>query len=426
MKKLIALIVSLCMLVGMLPAVAETAAETPATAPADAEKVDMNHLIDQLLNDVNNAVIRVDVEAVKKAGATPESSKGNVFTVLVNVLNNIAETKAKRGEENEDLNKLLAILNDREATKDMDEKELDGMASLLLLGIIADADERAAKQEEEAGTAISIALANGILKEIYDACQANETLAAAVKATDSKLYNMLLANNERFKSYVEKNGALTVANLEENEKNYAEFEAEIKKVEDYLKGIEGNKQGALDLLALLHAAMDDIHEAVDGHTHEDVEKQAAAFTAGAAFGKSLQEIEDAFGRADFEVDQEHTHGPVTFTELEYENASLDGMHADEHYLFVEDKLVAFTICFKDGAVTFDSVVADLSKMYGEAKELDQTVLANGIYAVDDDGKIEGKAVAITVGDMMIVIAEDKDEVEVTYLDLTAAYILANA
>ena len=308
----------------------------------------------------------------------------------------------------------------------MDEKDLDGLASLLLLGIIADADERAAKQEEEADAAISIALANGILKEIYDACQANETLAAAVKATDSKLYDMLLANNERFKSYVEKNGALTVANLEENEKNYAEFEAEIKMVEDYLKGIEGNKQGALDLLALLHAAMDDIHEAVDGHTHEDVEKQAAAFTAGAAFGKSLQEIEDAFGRADFEVDQEHTHGPVTFTELEYENASLDGMHADEHYLFVEDKLVAFTICFKDGAVTFDSVVADLAKMYGEAKELDQTVLANGIYAVDDDGKIEGKAVAITVGDMLIVIAEDKDEVEVTYLDLTAAYILANA
>ena len=82
MKKLIALIVSLCMLVGMLPAVAETAAEAPATAPADAEKVDMNHLIDQLLNDVNNAVSRVDVEAAEKAGATPESSKGNVFTVL--------------------------------------------------------------------------------------------------------------------------------------------------------------------------------------------------------------------------------------------------------------------------------------------------------------------------------------------------------
>ena len=28
----------------------------------------------------------------------------------------------------------------------------------------------------------------------------------------------------------------------------------------------------------------------------------------------------------------------------------------------------FTICFKDGAVTFDSVVADLAKKYGEAKK----------------------------------------------------------
>ena len=62
MKKLVALIVSLCMLAGMLPAMAETATEAPAAAPADAEKVDMNHLIDQLLNDINNAVVRVDAE----------------------------------------------------------------------------------------------------------------------------------------------------------------------------------------------------------------------------------------------------------------------------------------------------------------------------------------------------------------------------
>lgn len=37
MKKLIALILSLCMLVGMLPAMAETAAEAP-TEPANAER----------------------------------------------------------------------------------------------------------------------------------------------------------------------------------------------------------------------------------------------------------------------------------------------------------------------------------------------------------------------------------------------------
>jgi hypothetical protein len=660
MKKLIALIVSLCMLVGMLPAVAETAAEAPAEpaaaeaqaaeAPAEAEKVDMNHLIDQLLNDVVNATIRVDVEESKKAGATPESSKGNVFTVLHQVLSDIAEAKEKQGKENEDLKKLLTF------DPNADEKEIEALYAVVLLGLIAEADEKAANQGEDADPAAAITNANAILKAVYEGCQANETLAAAVKATDSKLFEMLEENNKHIKEYVEKNGALTVANIEVEENSYAEFEAEIKKLEDYLNGLEGKKQGALDLLSLLHAVMDDIHEAIDGHSHvdakevdhyslvgemlndlmeaiskvnlddvkskagdsfdisgsvyavlekvvnnvmadevikekeaddkmavilemigkvaeqdvteeeaeavfallaagdekieeakevdpevdflrsshimkavyetmmenevvkaaieatgsklpemlvnsgermkkyveenktlhevkdvdeapfvafeaefaklrdhiaaledgtvgkakalgllnllheyvddiheavdghahEDVEKQAAAFAAGAAFGKSLQEIEDAFGRADFEVDQEHTHGPVTFTELEYENASLDGMHADEHYLFVEDKLVAFTICFKDGAVTFDSVVADLAKMYGEAKELDQTVLANGIYAVDDDGKVEGKAAAITVGDMMIIIAEDKDEVEVSYVDLTAAYIAANA
>ena len=41
MKKLIALIVSLCMLAGMLPAMAETATE----APAETQKVDMNRLM---------------------------------------------------------------------------------------------------------------------------------------------------------------------------------------------------------------------------------------------------------------------------------------------------------------------------------------------------------------------------------------------
>ena len=59
-------------------------------------------------------------------------------------------------------------------------------------------------------------------------------------------------------------------------------------------------------------------------------------------------------------------------------------------------------------------------------EPDLTVLANGIYAVDDDGKLEGKAAAVVSGDLMVVIEEDEDEIEVTYVDLTAAYILANA
>ena len=48
------------------------------------------------------------------------------------------------------------------------------------------------------------------------------------------------------------------------------------------------------------------------------------------------------------------------------------------------------------------------------------------YEFDDDGKLEGKAAAVVSGDLMVVIEEDEDEIEVTYVDLTAAYILANA
>ena len=645
MKKLIALIVSLCMLAGMIPAMAETAAE----APAETEKVDMNRLIDQLLNDVVNATVRVDVEEAKKAGATPESSKGNVFTVLNKVLSDIAEAKAKQGKENEDLKKLLTF------DPDADEKEIEALYALVLLGLIAEADEKAAVQE--ADPAVSIANANNILKAVYEGCKANETLAAAVKATDSRLFEMLEENNKHIKEYVEKNGALTVVMIDIDEKSYADFEAEIKKVEDYLKGIEGQKQSALDLLSLLHAVMDDVHEAIDGHSHDDAKevnhfalvgemlkdlgeaiskidldeikektggnfdtagsvyavfdkvvkniiadevaekkeseetlnkiaetlgkldqkdikeeeaealfallfaglaaseeeieaaaqaadpatdfrrassimkaaydtmlenntltaaveatgsrlpemlrnsneklqkylegngtlhvvedtdeapfvafeaefaklhdyiaglegehheralglldllheyvddihqaidghsheetaKKSASFATGAAFGMKMDDVIAAIGRAGYEIDTEHTIGPVTFTELEYEHVTTDGQRADEHYLFAGDELAAIRICFDKGTVTFDQVVTDLAQMYGEAAEPDLAVLANGIYAVDDDGKLEGRAAAIIADNMMVVIEEDEDEVEVTYIDLTAAYISA--
>ena len=297
MKKLIALILSLCMLVGMLPAMAETAAEAPAE-PAETEKVDMNHLIDQLLNDVINATIRVDVEESKKAGATPESSKGNVFTVLNKVLSDIAEARAAQGKENEDLKKLLTF------DPNADEKEIEALYAVVLLGLIAEADEKAANQGEEADPAAPIKNANTILKAVYEGCQANETLAAAVKATDSKLYDMLEENNKHIKEYVEKNGALTVANIEVEEKSYAEFEAEIKKLEDYLNGLEGKKQSALDLLALLHAVMDDIHTAIDGYTHTDAEEVDHT----KLISEMMNDLGEAISKIDLDEIKEKTGG----------------------------------------------------------------------------------------------------------------------
>ena len=259
MKKLIALIVSLCMLVSMLPAVAET--------PAETKKVDMNMLIYKLLFDIQSAVVRVDMEDLKaRSTATPGASDGNVFAVLKKVLTDAAEAMDKEGKKIEDMDKLLAYIEDPEITKNADEKEYELLSSLAILAMIENAKEDAAAQEA-AEDLMTVAIANNILKRVFAACKENEALNAAVKATGSKLFEMLDKSNTYIKEHVEKVGEVEVVTIEVDEKPYEDFEAEIKKLEDYLNASEGQKQSALDLLSLLHTVIDDVHEAIDGHSH---------------------------------------------------------------------------------------------------------------------------------------------------------------
>ena len=658
MKKLIALIVSLCMLAGMLPAMAETAAEAPAQAPAEAEKVDVNRLVEQLMADVQNAVVRVDMAEAKEKFATPLGThKGNVFTVMKKVMTEAAAAIAKDGKEDPNVTALIAGLDELDSAKDVDEQELELLSSLVVIGIAASAQEKIASDSEE-DYLKGIAIANSILKAVYETCQENEKLADAVKATGSRLFEMLLNNNGVMKEYVEKNGALTVVSVEEDNKYYADFEAEVKKVRDHLTAAEGQKQSALDMLDLLHAVLDDIHNAIngnsarlpadgdalvgamltdlveavnsveldnvkakagenfsveggvygvldkvvkmiaaeadadksdaretldkigemigkldtkdvteeqaeavfgllllgladaaekaeaaeeaaeaadpaihfrratavmkaafntlmeneafndavkatgsklpemlkenderlkkyleengtlhiapdadeapfiafeaeyaklteylaaqeggknrqaigllklihaftddirltlDGRAQEKVEKQLAAF-GKANFGMNMDDVIAAVALADYEIENELAQGPVTFSELKYDNVEVDGKKADTHYLFVGNELVAVRVCFKDGAVTFDQAVADLAEVHGQgAIDVDWAALGNGVYAVSKDGKLEGRAAAIAADGLMIVIGELPDEVEVTFLDLAAAYILA--
>ena len=109
---------------------------------------------------------------------------------------------------------------------------------------------------------------------------------------------MLEANNKQIKEYVEKNGTMDVLmiEIEADEKSYAEFEAEIKKLEDYLKGTEGQKQSALDLLSLLHAVMDDVHEAIDGHSH-DAAKEVDPY---ALVGEMLSDLMEAISKVNLD------------------------------------------------------------------------------------------------------------------------------
>ena len=151
------------------------------------------------------------------------------------------------------------------------------------------------------------------------------------------------------------------------------------------------------------------------------EENTFTFRNGVTFGLNMDQVMDMETGA-YEIENEHTRGRVTFYELEYEHTTVDDKPADLTYLFVGNELVAIKVNLEEHAATFDQVKADLTAKYGEAAPVDLTRLGNGIYAVDDDGRLERKAEAIVYGNVMIIIEADEEEVDVTYVDLNAAYI----
>ena len=79
---------------------------------------------------------------------------------------------------------------------------------------------------------------------------------------------MLKNSNEKLQKYLEENGTLHEVN-DSDEAPFVAFEAEFAKLHDYIAGLEGeHHERALGLLDLLHEYVDDIHQAIDGHSHE--------------------------------------------------------------------------------------------------------------------------------------------------------------
>lgn len=152
------------------------------------------------------------------------------------------------------------------------------------------------------------------------------------------------------------------------------------------------------------------------------EKVTFTFHDGVLFGMPQKDVVAAEGNAPHEVETEHTLGPVTFTEVEYENVAIDNIKADVKYMFVEDALVAIRVNYDDDAVRYDEIDKTLTAAYGEGADLDVKALGNGVYAVDDDGRPEAKAKLWNGGDVLVVVEQDEGDVDVTYLDATAAYL----
>ena len=147
------------------------------------------------------------------------------------------------------------------------------------------------------------------------------------------------------------------------------------------------------------------------------------FRNGVTFGMNMDDVIATESVRYHEIDRNHTHGPVDFMELEYEHITENGVRADLKYLFVGNELVAIRVGYDSWAISFQQLEADLTAKYGPAAAtVDLNALGNGIFAVDDDGRLERRAEAFVSGNVMIVLEQDGDDIDLTYVDLSAANI----
>ena len=144
---------------------------------------------------------------------------------------------------------------------------------------------------------------------------------------------------------------------------------------------------------------------------------------GVEFNMEMDQVMQHVNRPNPEIDSERTRGGVEFQELEYEHVSdPDGFAADIKFLFVGNSLVAIHYDMADSN-SYENVRAALVSKYGETVPFNAAKIGSGRYAVDDDGDLKDCREMIEAGTLIIVLERDHDgDVEVTFLDMAAAYI----
>ena len=153
------------------------------------------------------------------------------------------------------------------------------------------------------------------------------------------------------------------------------------------------------------------------------ETTGPVFSMGVQFNMDMDQVMQLVNLPNPEIDNERTRGPVDFAELEYEKVRTDdGSICDIKYLFVGNSLVAKRLDMEDGA-SYETIKAQLEELYGKAVAFDAAKVGNGKYAIDDDGDLKDCKEMIEAEGFTVVLERDREgDVDVTILDMTAAYI----
>ena len=148
------------------------------------------------------------------------------------------------------------------------------------------------------------------------------------------------------------------------------------------------------------------------------ETDAPAFTGGVQFNMDMEQVMQLISQPHHEIDREH-HKDIEFYELEYKRMDVgNGFTADVTFSFVGNGLVAIHFDMKKPA-DYNTVKETLASQYGKVVPFDRAKIGNARYVVGD---LEDCREMIEAEGFIIVLERDDDDVEVTILDPTAAYV----
>ena len=247
MKKLVVLVLALCMLLSTVSAFAE--------ANGSEQKVP---LISELLADVLEAAENgIEVAAAGDSGRM--NIKGGVFFVVKRVVDDIRAFRASKG---------LAEETEEAAGSTLNIKTIDELKAMIAKMEEFLADDSKPVKDGEPNLDAGLEKANFMLIDLYAVVRENQVITDAIAASGNKLIDTLTDNAVKLKNYLAEKGSGTISE-DFPEVGIDAYEAEFASLVAYIQEQDvEKKEQAIALLNLMHTLLDDVHTAIDGHTHD--------------------------------------------------------------------------------------------------------------------------------------------------------------
>ena len=243
MKKLISLLLCLCLTAGVVPALA-------SSADSGEYPVEQMTVVTELLKDILEAAEKANEKEAGVNGAGNMNIIGGVYAVLKRVM---AQDIASLGTETQEPEQ-------RPGEKVVDR---DTLAAMILELQELPANENITHVQPGSSSS-PLNKSNFLMTAVCQTIQESSLLKDAITDSGSRLMEVLSEISSSFKGTVTAGGP---ENLAFSDEVFASFEEELQKVSDYLTSVDWAGKGkALGLLNLLRGMMEDLKTGMDRYS----------------------------------------------------------------------------------------------------------------------------------------------------------------